>query len=63
MTPERTRHLLVSSLRQRAVLEANTHYGGDLSKGIAGELTDLAAALEAETLPGRSAEEDWLNDT
>jgi len=54
MAPERRQHLLVSSLRQRAVLEANTHYGGDLSQGIAGELTSLADVLEAEVLPGRS---------
>lgn len=48
---DRQRFLLVSSLRQRAVLEANTHYGGNLACGIAGELGALADQLDAVQTP------------
>ena len=59
MTPERKRHLIVSSLSLRAVQESNLHYGGEL-RGIAKELTDLADEIEAEALPGNSADA-WLD--
>jgi hypothetical protein len=64
MTPDRKTHLILSSLRQRAVREANQHYGGDDTAGIAGELNSLADELEAESpaVPGRSPDDDeeWL---
>lgn len=50
---DREQFLLVSSLRQRAGLEANMHYGGKLD-GIAAELTALADKLDTST------EEDLL---
>lgn len=59
MTPERRTHLIITSLRLRAVTEAHLHYGRDLTKGIAGELSELADTIEAEALPASSTE-DWL---
>jgi hypothetical protein len=46
MTPHQ-RDLIIATLRLRAVLEANRHYGGDLDRGIAKELSDLADELDA----------------
>lgn len=45
---ERELHLVVSSLRQRAVTEARLHYDGNPDAGIAGELNRLAAKLAGE---------------
>jgi hypothetical protein len=39
-------YLLVSSLRVHAVQEANLHYAGDDTCGIAGELNALADKIE-----------------
>lgn len=42
----REQELLLATLRLRAVQEANLHYGGDDTRGIAGELNALADKLE-----------------
>jgi hypothetical protein len=61
MTPEHKQHLIISSLRLRAVQEANLHYGGSFDRGIAKELSDLADEIEAEALPGDSEAGGWLD--
>ena len=60
MAPERKQHLILSSLRLRAVQESNLHYGGSFDLGIAKELSDLADELEAQALPGDS-ESEWMD--